>query len=57
MDARKEIERADALLSKILVCGDDTYKMVSARQALKRAYDELIKQEVQNAAGTCREEN
>lgn len=57
MDARKEIERADAILSKILVCGDDTYKMVSARQALKRVYDSLIQQEVQNAAGTCREEN
>lgn len=57
MDIKTEIERADALLSKILVCGDDTYKMVSARQALKRAYDDLIKQEVQNAAGTSREEN
>lgn len=57
MDARKEIERADALLSEIFVHKDDTYKMVSARQALKRAYDELIKQEVQNAAGTTGKEN
>lgn len=57
MDIKTEIERADALLSEIFVHKDDTYKMVSARQALKRAYDELIKQEVQNAAGTSREEN
>lgn len=57
MDAKKEILNADTFLSKILVCGDDTYKMVAARQALKRAYDGLIETEVQNVTGTCREEN
>lgn len=57
MDIKSEILNADALLSEIFVHKDDTYKMVSARRALKRAYDELIKQEVQNAAGTTGKEN
>lgn len=57
MDIKSEILSADVLLSEIFVHKDDTYKMVSARKALKRVYDSLIQQEVQNAAGTSRKEN
>lgn len=37
--------QADKLLDQISVCGPDVYALVSARNALKQAYDLIQKQE------------
>lgn len=55
MDNKQELETALSLLNEIWVRGDNVERMAIAKSAIKRVRDSLT--EVQNAAGTCREEN
>lgn len=56
MDNKQELETALSLLNEIWVRGENVERMAIAKSAIKRVRD-FLTTEVQNAAGTSREEN